>query len=199
MTDDRDLLRAWATGDDAAAQALVERHYDAVRRFFVNKAGDDADDLVQRTFLACAEGAATFRGEASFRSFLFGIARNVLFEHIRGKVRAGRNAPDFRDSAIVDLAPGVSTMATKRADERLLARALQHVPVELQVALELYYWEELSMEEIGAVLGVPAGTVKSRLHRARGLLREAIERLPATDQERASALDLLGANGRGSD
>jgi RNA polymerase sigma factor (sigma-70 family) len=191
MTDDRDLLRAWAEGSDEAAATLVERHYDAIRRFFVNKAGAEADDLVQRTFLACAESAASFRGESSFRSFLFGIARNVLFEHIRRRVKDGRNEPDFRDSAIVDLSPGVATMATRRAEEQLLARALQHVPVELQITLELFYWEELSVEEIGVVLGVPAGTVKSRLHRARGVLREVIERLPATPQERTSALDLL--------
>lgn len=191
MTDDLSLLAAWAAGDRTAGAALVERHYDAVVRFFRNKAGDDADDLVQRTFLACAEAAPRHQGRASFRAFLFGIARNVLYEHIRGKVRAGRADPDFRESAIVDLAPGVSTVAAKRADQRVLLRALQLIPVELQVLLELYYWEDLGVDELAEVLDIPPGTVKSRLFRARNLLREATEKVPATADESQSARILL--------
>src|SRR5688572_10301390 len=125
MATDPELLQAWQGGDRDAAARLVERHYDAIARFFGNKAPDHADDLVQRTFLACAESAGGFRAEGSFRAFLFGIARNVLYEHIRGRVRDGRNEPDFRSSALVDLAPGVSTMVVRRNEERLIARALQ--------------------------------------------------------------------------
>lgn len=191
MTDDHDLLRAWSTGDRAAGAALVGRHYDAIVRFFRNKAGDAADDLVQRTFLACAENAGTFRGQGSVRAWLFGIARNVLYEHIRGRVRDGRAEPDFRESALVDLAPGVSTIAARRADQRVLLRALQLIPLELQVLLELYYWEDLGVDELAEVLGVPPGTVKSRLFRARALLREATSRVPATAEETQSARILL--------
>jgi RNA polymerase sigma factor (sigma-70 family) len=191
MTDDLDLLRAWAGGDRAAGGVLVGRYYDPIVRFFRNKAGDAADDLVQRTFLACAEGAAGFRGQGSVRAYLFGIARNILYEHIRGRVRDGRAEPDFRESALVDLAPGVSTVVARRADQRVLLRALQLVPVELQVLLELYYWEDLSVDELAQVLEIPPGTVKSRLHRARTLLREATAKVPATPEETQSARILL--------
>ena len=200
VNDDASLLSAWATGDRAAGAALVERHYDAVVRFFRNKAGDDADDLVQRTFLACAEAAGRHPGVASVRAFLFGIARNVLYEHIRGRMRAQRIEPDFRESAILDLSPGVSTVAAKRAEQRTLLRALQHIPVELQLLLELYYWEGLGIEELAQVLEVPPGTVKSRLFRARGLLREAISKVesqPAITAEAEALLETWGKRAGG--
>jgi RNA polymerase sigma factor (sigma-70 family) len=191
--DEAAWLAAWGRGDRAAGEALVLRHYDGIVRFFRNKAGAHADDLVQRTFLTCAEQASRFRGEGSVRGFLFGIARNVLYEHIRGQVRDRRVEPDFAASAIVDLSPGVATIAARRADQRVLLAALQHIPVELQVLLELYYWENLSMEELGQILDIPPGTVKSRLFRARGLLREATAKVPASAAETQSARVLLDA------
>jgi len=190
---DDELLAAWAGGDASAGKLLIERHYDSVARFFRTKARTAWEDLVQRTFLVLAEQRGKFEGQASVRAFLFGIARNVLFEHIRQSSRAGRADPDFRESAIVDLSPGIGSMAVQRADQRLLVTALQHIPLELQVLLELYYWEELDVAELAQVLQIPAGTVKSRLSRGRALLREQMERLPATAQERESVRVLFGA------
>ena len=118
MRDDASLFVAWQAGDRAAGEALIERHFDAIDRFFATKVGDGGDDLVQSTFLACAEAGARYRGDSSFRAFLFGIARNVLFEHIRGKVRHGVAPADLSQSAIADLAPGVATLANHRADQR---------------------------------------------------------------------------------
>jgi RNA polymerase sigma-70 factor (ECF subfamily) len=70
-------------------------------------------------------------------------------------------------------------------------RALQHLPLETQVLLELFYWEELSIDEVATALEIPKGTVKSRLFNARALLRETLERLPASDEETRSARSLL--------
>lgn len=192
MRDEAALHEAWKAGDRAAAEELIERHYDSIVAFFRTKAGAHADDLVQLTFLRCAENMASFRGEASFRAFLFGIARNILFEHIRGRVRDG-HVPDLNVSSILDLQPGVATLASQHAEQRLLVAALQRIPVELQIALELFYWEELSIDELAAVLEVPPGTVKSRLHRARGLLREAMENLPSLREEKESLRAKLAA------
>ena len=188
--EDRDLFDAWRAGDRAAGTELIERHYDAIGRFFATKAGEHADDLVQRTFLRFAESTSPYRGEGSFRAYLFGVARNVLLEFIRGRVRDGA-AVDLQTSAIVDFAPGAATLAAQRAEHRLLVHGLQHIPVDLQMLLELCYWEELSVEELAEVLEVPAGTIKSRLHRARRLLREAMEALPATPEQRQSVRALL--------
>jgi RNA polymerase sigma factor (sigma-70 family) len=188
MTDDEALFAAWRAGDRGAGAALIERHFDALERFFATKAGDAAEDLVQRTFLTCTEAAATWRSDGSFRAFLFGIARNVLFEHIRGRVRHGSEPADFSQSAIRDLSPGVSTLVQYRADQRSLVAALQRLPVDLQMLLELYYWEELGVEELANVLEVPAGTIKSRLHRARTMLAEAMEQEPGGDDGSVRAM-----------
>lgn len=191
VREDDELFTAWQGGDRSAGEALIDRHYDAVMRFFRTKAGSQADDLVQRVFLVCADRGTRFRGDSTFRAFLFGIARNVLFEFLRSKVRDGTRDPDFGTSSILDLAPGVSTVAGQRAEQRLLVRALQRLPLDLQVAIELYYWEELSVTELASVLDIPPGTVKSRLHRARELLRTTMESLPATPDEQESLRSVL--------
>ncbi|MCA9708401.1 MAG: sigma-70 family RNA polymerase sigma factor, partial [Myxococcales bacterium] len=74
-SDDEQLLARWRGGDAQAGAALFERYYEAIARFFVNKVGLDCGDLVQATFLGCLEGLERFRGEASFRTLLFAIAR----------------------------------------------------------------------------------------------------------------------------
>jgi RNA polymerase sigma factor (sigma-70 family) len=159
-----------------------------VLRFFRTKAGDDADDLTQRTFLRCVEATTTFRGESSFKAFAFGIARNVLFEYIRSRRRDAAVDPDFGASSIMDLNPRASTVVFNRVEQRMLVQALQQMPLEIQLTLELFYWEELSIEEIAEVVNQASGTVKSRLHRGRALLRAALERMskgPAETVEHA--------------
>jgi RNA polymerase sigma factor (sigma-70 family) len=191
VQDDPSLFAAWRDGDRSAGEVLVDRHYDSIARFFRTKVGAHSDDLVQRVFLVCVDRGANFRGDASFRAFLFGIARNVLYEFYRAKSKDGRNDPDFGASSIMDLAPGISTMAIQRAEQRLLIQALQRLPVDLQMAVELYYWEELSIGELAQVLEVPPGTVKSRLFRAREALRELMDSIPGTPDEHESLRSVL--------
>lgn len=175
--EDEALLARWKEGNSAAGEALIGRHYDSIVRFFQTKANRDVDDLVQRTFLRCSEGIARHRGDGSFRAFLFGVARNLLLELYRGRRRQADHVdPDFGVSSVRDLDPGASTAFARREEQRAMVDALQHIPLELQVALELYYWEELSVGELSEVLGIPPGTVKSRLFRGRKLLREQMER-----------------------
>ncbi len=175
MRADRELFEAWSAGDQDAGSQLIDRHYDAIVRFFRTKSPSAVDDLTQRTFLRCAEVRSRFRGEASVRTFLFGIARNVLFEHIRGRVRDARVCPDVSAASLYDLDPGVHTQASERDDHRVLLAALHRLPLDLQLLLELYYWEHMTGAEIAAVLDVPAPTVRGRLRRARKALAEAVE------------------------
>lgn len=189
LAEDAELYRRWREGDDKAAQALVERYYDSIERFFRTKVGPHADDLVQRTFLVCAEGG--FRGESGFRSYLFGIARNLLFEFFRNRNRDAKRDFDASMSSIFELDSGLSTMAAERGEHRLLVQALHRIPIDIQVTLELFYWEELSVDELAAVLEIPPGTVKSRLHRGRALLRDAMEKIPTTELEKQSVRALI--------
>jgi len=188
---DQELLTSWGAGNRRAGADLVERHYPAIERFFAYKAPDVVDDLVQRTFLLCAESAKDFRGDGSVRAFLFGIARNVLYEHIRACLRDRPGAVDPASQSIADLMPGVVTLAAASSDRRQLVLALQRIALDLQILLELFYWEELSVEELAAMMGLPAGTIKSRLHRARTALREEMEKLPGKPAELENARTLL--------
>ena len=177
---DQDAARAWCDGDDEAGEFLIRQHYDGVVRFFETKMRGDAGDLVQATFLRAAEGRYRLRSAASFRSFLYGIARNVLFETIRERHRRDKHFKfDAAVTSAIDLNGGPSTLARVRQEQQTVLAAVQSLPMELQVVLELTYWQELRGPELAEVLEVPVGTVKSRLHRARKLLKEQLERVAA--------------------
>jgi RNA polymerase sigma-70 factor (ECF subfamily) len=166
--DDAELLSRWCEGDVLSGDVLLTRHYAAIYRFFRNKAPDAVDDLTQRTFSACTQGRARFGARASFRTYLFGIARNVLYEHFRHRRREER--VDFGVSSAAALDPTASQRLAARQDQQALLMALRRLPLQLQLALELHYWEELTTEEISEVLELPQGTVKRRLQRGRQLL-----------------------------
>lgn len=171
MASDTELLQAWRNGDDAPGQQLCLRYFEPVARFFANKLGDQTSDLVQDTFLALVRGKDRIKDDARFRSYLFGVAYNVLKKHLATRYQ---RAEDLATRSIHDLAPGVETMLGEAEHLRLLKAALRRIPLELQVALELRYWESLSSVEIGRVLGIPASTVRTHLGRARALLEEAL-------------------------
>ena len=87
MADDAELLEQWRAGDRKAGEALFDRHFDAVARFFRNKVDRGIDDLIQRTFLACVESRDRFRGDSSFRTYAFAVGRHVLGKPGRSKRR----------------------------------------------------------------------------------------------------------------
>lgn len=181
---DEELLTAWQGGDRRAGERLFERYYEPLARFFFNKT-DAGPELIQQTFLACVEGAAKFRGESSFRSYLFAIAYRKLCRHYRDR-RGDRL--DLAEVSVAAIDPSPSQLMVEGEELRLLLAGLRRIPVDCQVALELLYWERLTTAEMAAVLAIPEGTVKSRLRRGRALLREAIEALAASPDLAASTL-----------
>lgn len=174
MSDDVELLRAWGDGDAAAGKQLFERHFPAVFRFFRNKSGGEVEDLVQATFAAVLASRDAFRGEASFRTYLFTVARHELYAYWKKRRRQGDEV-DVGTLSLEDLAPSPGTALAARRDRALLARALRSIPLDLQVVLELHYWEELGGPELAAALEVPEGTVRSRLRRGREMLAERFD------------------------
>jgi RNA polymerase sigma-70 factor (ECF subfamily) len=189
MQSDEKLIQAWRGGQAEAGEALFERYYDSVYRFFCNKLSHDIRDLVQQTFVACVEGRDRLREGSSFRSYLFAVAHNVLRVHLRTRYRA--ELVDLDSVAACDLAPGPGSILVRSREERLLLHALRSISLEQQMLLELRYWEQLSSPEIAEVLGVPDNTVRSRLHRAHASLKVALERLAESPDELASTLDNL--------
>ena len=115
------------------------------------------------------------RDSASFRGFLFAVARNELYDHDK-RIARERHAFDPSISAVLDLAPSPSSAIAHGDARGAMLYALRRFPIELQIAVELHYWEEFTTNELADALGVPQGTVKSRLRRAKELLRERLSR-----------------------
>jgi RNA polymerase sigma-70 factor (ECF subfamily) len=179
---DFELLDAWTSGDGAAARMLIERHRAALVRFFGRKLGEPAEDLVQDTLLACVEGRDRFRRQSRFRSYLLGIARNVLFAHLRSRQH---EQIDLDATRLEDESPTPSDLLARETDERLLLAALQRLPTQTRTLLELYHWQGLTGPELASVLGIGERTARSRLLRAKERLRAIAGRLAATQQPSA--------------
>lgn len=174
---DADLLARWRRGDKRTGSILVERYYDAVECFFLNKVGGTSiRDLVQDTFIACVESRDRITDPEKFRSYLFSIAYNVLHSHFRRKQRdSGALAID--ETAMHDLSPGPCSLLVKRAEQRLLLEALRRIPSSDQVLLELHYWENVSTSDMAEILNIPRGTVKRRMFTARQRLDKMLAQL----------------------
>lgn len=170
---DAELLQIWRTGDNGAGNELVRRHFMSVYRFFANKVNEDLDDLIQRTFLACVEGRDRVRETSSLRAYILGIARNQLLMHVRRRHRQERPF-EPNEMTVAQITGSPSRVMADREEEKLLLSALREIPLDLQMIVELYYWEELSVAQMAEILDIPEGTVKSRLYRARDALRNAL-------------------------
>jgi RNA polymerase sigma factor (sigma-70 family) len=175
MDPDLALLERWRGGDRPAGEQLFARHFDEIYRFFEHKVGGEADDLAQRTFLACVAAREQFRGQSSFRTYLFTIARHELFAYLRRRPLGDQL--DFDVSSIAELATSPSARVGRSQKSAQLRVALSELPAEQQLILELHYWHELDAAALGEVLGATAATIRVRLLRARRALKERLAKL----------------------
>jgi RNA polymerase sigma-70 factor (ECF subfamily) len=176
MNTDVELLEMWRAGNAAAGEELFSRHVETLYRFFCTKVQGSVDDLVQQTLLACVEGQHAFEQRASFRAFLLGVARFQLYAHYRSS-RRDHARFEFDTVTAFDFSPSPSTNAARSSEQRILLEALRRLPVNLQIVLELSYWEDMTAPELAEVLEIPADTVYSRLRRARELLDQHLRRM----------------------
>lgn len=174
MSADEQLLYRWSQGDEQAGRAFVEQHFEDVYRFVRGKIVSGAEDITQQVFASCVEQPERFRGEGSPRAYLLGIARRVLWNSFRSQ---RRYAGAVERGPVVHAVPprSPSSVVRARQEVRVLHAALQTLDLDLQILIELQYWEGLTMNDIAHVLEIPPGTVKSRLARAREALRVAME------------------------
>lgn len=192
MTDwrvDAELLEAWRAGVAGAGSQLFDRHADAVARFFENKVREGTDDLIQQTFMVVLDGSDRIRDGVAFRAFVLGVARNVLREHLR-KLARGR-AIDPEVESMAALAPGPTTVIGRKREHRLLLEGLRRLPVEHQTALELFYWEGFDARQISEVMGISHSAMRSRLAKARALLRDAMQEIAESPDLLRSTVDAL--------
>lgn len=189
--DDHALLDRWRAGEPRAGELLVERYFDLMYRFFHSKLDAEADELVQATFLACLSAKDRFRGDASFRTFLYAIAKHQLYAAVRARGRAGREV-DVEQQSIADLVSTPRAQLARHEDHERLIGHLRRLPIEHQTLLELHYWSELSIGELAVVFEAPEVTIRSRLHRARNALR-ALLQADAVTAPRAASVEEMDA------
>ena len=181
------LLIRWRSGSRDAGDRLLRRYVPMLTGFFGRRSGTNAEELVQRTLLACVQSVDRFEGHSTFRSFLFGIARNQYLMHQRAESFAGR------ESVAGSTRPeeGPSQLAAVRQEHVILILALQRVEPDFSMVLRKFYWDDQSVDEIATELGIPAGTVKSRLARGRAALKANLMNIHLREDVRNDALRAL--------
>lgn len=180
---DEVLLARWCDGDVAAGNELIKRYLRPLRLYLGSKLSSEHDvqDLVQATFVTCAElqreGGGRLEGVASFRAYLFGIARHKLL-HFYGRRPAPPRLDDLGSVPLADLSPGPSTLVKVQERIDVLLLAMDDLSIDQQTAIQLKYWHGLTQDEVADALGVPVGTVARRIHEAK---RKLLERYAALD------------------
>lgn len=143
-------------------------HFPMLWRFFRARADHDIDDLIQQTLVLYLESAAKVGPILHPRAYVLRIARSVLFAHYRR-----RGTFDPLTHTVRDANCGLSTALANRERDDRIRDALEQLPYALFEAIDLYYGEQLRGPDLAAALGVPEGTVRSRLRRAKDQLRAA--------------------------
>ncbi|MGW1343278.1 RNA polymerase sigma factor [Kribbella sp. NPDC002412] len=154
-------------GDREAVAELVRGWHEPVWGYVRRMLGRDdvADDVSQEVWLAVVRGLPRLKEPERFAAWLFTIARRSVVNQLRGQHADQARQPPYDE-------PDPADQVVDRVDVR---RLVDRVPVVEREVLVLFHLEDLSLEECAEVLGVPVGTVKSRLHRARRMLREGAE------------------------
>ncbi|MEO7731670.1 MAG: sigma-70 family RNA polymerase sigma factor [Kofleriaceae bacterium] len=178
MDDDLVVLERWRGGDRRAGEELCSRHFDRIYQFFEHKIPNEADDLTQQTFLACVKARDQFRGQSTFRTYLYSIARNELYMRLRKLPRAEH--VDLEASSLNELVSSPSKQLGKQQELAQVRTALRQLPVEQQVLLELHYWHDLDAAALAEMLDTNAGAIRVRLLRARRALRDQLATSPGT-------------------
>jgi len=175
--DEKELLAAAIAGDAGALEALLEKVQPKVYQFGLRLCGDreDAEDVSQETLLAMARGLRDFRAASSLSTWLYAVARSYCIK----KRRRGGAAHEVADEGaaaepLVDPArPADEALAGKRL-EKALAEAIQSLPPKYREVLILRDVEGLTAPQVAEDLGIGLAAVKSRLHRARNAVRDAL-------------------------
>jgi RNA polymerase sigma-70 factor (ECF subfamily) len=166
---------ATSVSDAPAFAAVFDRHAAVVFRFLVRRVGRDvAEELLGDTFRIAFERRASFdTSRESARPWLYGIATNLLARHRRTEARRLRATERLAVSRDYDnVGDDVASALDARTRYHAAAEAIASLPDGERDALLLFVWEELGYDDIAVALGVPVGTVRSRLNRARARLRE---------------------------
>ncbi|TDD12523.1 RNA polymerase sigma factor [Nonomuraea deserti] len=176
QADDAEVIER-ARSDPGAFSTLFDRHAAALHRYVARRLGDSlADDVVAETFLTAFRRLGRYdTAHRDARPWLYGIAANLIGKHRRTEVRAYLAlARTGVDEVAESYADRVEARVSAGAAHRDLANALATLSPQDREVLLMIAWADLSYEEVARALGIPVGTVRSRLHRARRKTRAAL-------------------------
>jgi len=173
---DEQLIALSRSGQESAFGEFVRRHTDTVHRWMARSVGEqEAEDLTQEVFFKAYRGLVNFRGDAPPRAWLAAIADNAIKNRYRSRSRFRRIFAGSHDedgaAEPAETMTGPEESASASEARRFIAEALSRLPVEFRMPVVLRDLEEWSYEEIAVSLGLPVGTVKSRIARGRGQLK----------------------------
>lgn len=169
-----------ATGspdNETIFRKLVQDHRQRLYRFVVKHIGwgTDAEDITQQAFVEAAHSYATFKGESELSTWLYGIAMNLVRNYLS---RAPHRRYVFEDDEVLaetaSHRPDPSQQLQQTQAVRALQAALDDLPREMRDVLLLVAYEELSYEDAALMMSIPVGTVRSRVSRARAMLRKRL-------------------------
>ena len=186
--EDAALIERCRNGDMQAFGSLVAKYQDRIFNMVFRMCGRraDAEELAQEAFLKALENIGQFRSQSRFYTWLFRIAANLTISHRRrgGRIRfqplggpedfSGTQAASLAATAAVRHNPGPEAAAVAAETSHRVSSALEELEDEQRLIVILRDMEDMDYAQIAEVIGVPAGTVKSRLHRARCILREKL-------------------------
>ncbi len=179
--DDAALALRAAEGCREAAQALILRYQATVRAFLRRLTFDRdlADDLAQETFLRLLRHVGRYDSRYAMKTWLLTIARRLLINHLR---RADRHNGTLPEQPLPAAGDGPLEQADAADQRRNIRRMLEHALAQLtepqRQAILLFHQQEMSIQDAARVMGVPVGTVKSHLHRARHAMRRTLVQMP---------------------
>ena len=175
MNNEQDIICRAQKGDSEAFRTLVEGYQTQVYRLAARMCGESAaDDVTQEAFVAAWRALPSFRGDCRFSTWLYRLATNAAIDLLRREKRH-RNADDITELDLSDDGPSPQELAERGETQEAVRRALGQLSEEHRQVLLLRYMQELDYGEIADALEISEGTVKSRISRAKGRLRELLD------------------------
>jgi RNA polymerase sigma-70 factor (ECF subfamily) len=185
MSDETRTIRRCLAGDEQAYRELVGRYQRQVYSLALRmvRQAEDAEDITQETFVRMFRALDRYDLERPFGAWLFTIASRLCIDHLRRRRTAPvplyHREPDSgeeREIEVADTGAPPDEAAQRGEEERRVQELIDSLPAHYRIVVMLRHQRDLSYDEIAEALGLPLGTVKARIHRARALLALRLER-----------------------
>jgi len=190
--DDHELIQAHLKGDLKAFEALVKKHQNSVARlcYSILRSQNGVSDVVQDVFLSVFRGLARFRGDASFKTWLYKITVHETLHYIKKKKRwdtlvdRDYDPVETTESSNIEIQKSPEHLIFSGQKKEFVQKAIDQLSENHRIVLNLHYQEDLSVQEISTVIDIPVGSVKSRLYYARLKLKELLSPFYSKSQEK---------------